>query len=224
MPPNLNSLKLGARGQSIKRAFSTKYLGVIPDEDLSWREHITEIKQKLVKLRNSYKIIRHYVGENNKYKIYHAYTYSKLLYGIEVYGQANKTTMQPLQIQQNRSIKVLFNKEPHMHTSELYKTLKLLQIRNMYNVQLAQFVYKHQNNLLPSIFEHYFTTIKAVHNHHTRSYNKLYIPNPINEISKKSIKYMGANVWNSLPKDVHSQTSTLSTFKRKLKSHLISVL
>ena len=28
-----------------------------------------------------------------------------LLYGIEVYGQANKTAMQPLQIQQNRSTK-----------------------------------------------------------------------------------------------------------------------
>ncbi len=40
-----------------------------------------------------YKVVRHYVQKDNKYNIYFACTYSKMLFSTELYGSAcNKHT------------------------------------------------------------------------------------------------------------------------------------
>ncbi len=51
-----------------------------------------------------------------KYNIYFAYTYSKILYGIEVYGSACNVYMKQIQVQQNRSLKILLQKHYNTHT------------------------------------------------------------------------------------------------------------
>ncbi len=48
--------------------------------------YIESLIKQLSKIANSYKVVRHHVEKDNKYNIYFAYTYSKILYGIEVYG------------------------------------------------------------------------------------------------------------------------------------------
>ncbi len=88
----------------IKRVHHAKYLGLILDESLSFKEHIEDLTKQLHKLANSYKIVRYRVENKNKYNIYFAYTYSKILYGIEVYGSACNAYMKQLLVQQNRSL------------------------------------------------------------------------------------------------------------------------
>ncbi len=75
----------------IKRVHHANYLGLILDESLRFKEHIEDLTKQLNKLANSYKIVRYRV--ENKYNIYFAHTYSKILYGIEVYGSACNTYM-----------------------------------------------------------------------------------------------------------------------------------
>ncbi len=57
-----------------------------------------------------------------------AYTYSMILYGIEVYGSACKTYME-FQVQEDRSLKILFHK--HYRTYGLYKNLNLPNVQNI---------------------------------------------------------------------------------------------
>ncbi len=68
----------------MNRVHHAKYLGLILDESLSWKEHIESLIKQLSKIANSYKVVRHHVEKDNKYNIYFAYTYYKILYGIEV--------------------------------------------------------------------------------------------------------------------------------------------
>ncbi len=64
---------------------------------------------------NPYKIIRYRVERDNKY-IYFAYTYSKMLYGIEVYGNACNEYLNKLKVHKNRSLKILFQMHYRTHT------------------------------------------------------------------------------------------------------------
>ncbi len=114
VPGYLNAICLG--DMIIKRVHHTKYLGLKLDESLSFKEHIDELSKQLNKLANSYKIIRYCVEWDNKYNIYFAYTYSKMLYGIEVYGSMCNEYTNKLQEQQNRSLKSLFQKHYRTHT------------------------------------------------------------------------------------------------------------
>ncbi len=86
VPEYLNTIHLG--DLIIKRVHHAKYLGLILDESLSFKEHIDELSKQVNKLANSEKIIRYRVERDNKYNIYFTYTYSKILYEIEVYGNA----------------------------------------------------------------------------------------------------------------------------------------
>ncbi len=72
----------------IKRVHHAKYIVLILDESLSFKEHIEDLTIQLIKLAISYKIVRYRFENNNKYNIYFAYIYSKIIYGIEVYGSA----------------------------------------------------------------------------------------------------------------------------------------
>ncbi len=130
----------------IKRVHHAKYLGLILDESLSFKEHIEDLTKQLNKLANSYKIVRYRVENNNKYNIYFAYTYSKIPFGIEVYGSAY---MKQIQVQQTRSLKILFQKHYRTHTHDLYKNPNLLNVQNIKYIQTTSLVYKHKQGLQP---------------------------------------------------------------------------
>ncbi len=124
VPGYLNTIHLG--DMMIKRVHHAIYLGLILDETLSFKEHIDELNKQLNKLANYYKIIRYRdereyrVEKDNKYNIYFAYTYSKMLYGIEVYGNACNEYINKLQVQQNRLLNILFQKHYRTHTHMIY--------------------------------------------------------------------------------------------------------
>ncbi len=90
----------------ITKVPSAKYLGVILDEDLTWEEHIENLNKSLTKTRNSFKIIKEieYIRVTNL-------SCTMPTYRIEVYGRANMTALKKVQTQQNRSLKILYNKD-----------------------------------------------------------------------------------------------------------------
>ena len=108
-PAYLNSIKI--EDTTIKKVPSAKYLGIILDEKLDWKEHIEAVTASLAKITNSLKIMKNFVPHKNKHLLYYAYIYSKIKYGIEVYGTANATQIKKVQVKQNRALKVLFNKD-----------------------------------------------------------------------------------------------------------------
>jgi hypothetical protein len=107
VPDFLSNIKVD--GIIIKRVRSAKHLGVILDENLNWQEHIAETHSSLVKIANSFKIIKHQIPDKNKLLFYHAYILSKIQYSIEIYGTAASSTLRKIQTQQNRALKILYS-------------------------------------------------------------------------------------------------------------------
>ncbi len=62
----------------------------------------------------------------------YAYIYSKIQYGIEVYGRANPSTIKKVQTQQNRALKILYNKDYLTPTKTLLKNLDILMVSEFY--------------------------------------------------------------------------------------------
>ncbi len=54
-----------------------KYLGVTLDEKLDWKEHISILNKSLIKISNSFKIIKYQVPQSNKITLYYAYIFQK---------------------------------------------------------------------------------------------------------------------------------------------------
>jgi len=219
IPDTLNNIKL--TGAQISRVPSAKYLGITLDENLSWEEHITNINKSLIKTSNSFKIIKRRVHEENKATLYYAYIYSRIQYGIEVYGRADSTVIKKVQTQQNRSLKILYDKDYYTPTTTLHKELNLLLVKDIYNLNIAKFVYKQKHDLLPEIFTNLFTENNQIHKYKTRQTNNIHQKHPVNKFGKLTTDYQGANIWNNIPNSIRT-LKTVKTFSKKLKRTYIN--
>lgn len=98
--------------QEIQRSHAVKYLGLIVDDQLSWKTHVDELEKELIRTISSFKIIRRWIPAKAKLKLYNAYVNSKIIYGIliNLYGTSPKTMLKKIQVHvlQNRAIKILY--------------------------------------------------------------------------------------------------------------------
>ena len=206
---------------TIKREQCAKYLGVDVDEKLDWNTHVKTVCNKLIKLAGSFKIIRGHIPTKCKRQLYYAYVYSQILYGIEVYGHTSKSNINKIQVLQNRILKILHVKDWFTATNTLHSELCVLKIEDIFKLSLLQFVYKQRNNLLPNVFDNYFKSRQEIHSVNTRYSYKLEEVRARNKHGQSTVKYKGAKWFNQLPESI-CQCNTLSSFKKRTKSHLIN--
>ncbi len=216
VPSFLNNIKVD--NITIPKVSSANYLGVILDESLTWEEHINNLVKTLISTANSFKVIKNKVRTENKRTLYHAYIYSKIQYGIEVYGRATQTLLKRVQTQQNRALKILYRLDYLTPTIKLHTDLNLLLVKDIYKCSIAKFVYKQQNNLLPNIFNKYIIKNTNIHNYNTRQ--MLHVPHITKQIGKYKTEYQGVVIWNALPKNI-VQSKSVKGFHKKIKKYVI---
>ena len=83
--------KMTINGNVSHREDKVKYLGLIIDEKLSWKDHADYLIASLSKFYEILNTIEHFVPKQHKLTIYKAYVFSKNRYGIEIYGSLNET-------------------------------------------------------------------------------------------------------------------------------------
>ena len=71
---------------SIEHVTNIKYLGVIIDEKLNWNMHVNFVCDSLVIFFGIFNHIEHKVTQKVVQQLYYGFIYSKIAYGLEVYG------------------------------------------------------------------------------------------------------------------------------------------
>ena len=117
--------------QHIKRTSQIKFLRIIVDENLTFNEHVNDICNKLKRLFHIFYNIRDYLSKENIKTIYYALIYSRIKYGLSVYGQASNTKMKRIQTLQNQLLKVLAGKEYRFSTDKLHVEFELLKVKDI---------------------------------------------------------------------------------------------
>ena len=103
---------------NIERKSSVKFLGIILDEHLTWNQHINDLCNKLRSLFHIFYNIRRYLSKENIKTLYYTLVYSRIKYGLSVYGHAGVTKLNKIQFLQNQLLKVLSNKKFRHSTAE----------------------------------------------------------------------------------------------------------
>ena len=96
-------------GKKICKVSSTKFLGIVIDEQLNWTAHIEYLRKKIRSIIGALCRIRHSVPSDLYLKIYNSLFESHLTYGISVWGVAIKNQSDDkLFIAQKHCIRILF--------------------------------------------------------------------------------------------------------------------
>ena len=204
----------------IERKSSLKVLSVILDEHLTWNEHIIDVCNKLRRLFHIFYSIRSYLTIENIKTLYYTLIYSKIKYGLTVYGMADTTKLNKIQYLQNQLLKVLSSKKFRYSTDKLHNDFEILKVQDMINQEILTFVFKYFANSLPPVFDNYYETLASTHGLNTRHGSNLRKVSHKTKTGALSIKIHGAELWNKLDNNLKSILHVKS-FRYRYKTSII---
>lgn len=156
--------------------------------------------------------------------LYNVLIFPYLNYCKVVWGGTYPTRLLSLHILQKRAIRIIFNKDAKYHTYELFREIKNLSISDVNRFYISIFMYYWICGNLPSIFNNLFTLSCNIHDHSTHA-SRINFSLPFCRLtaSQHSICFLGPKTWNNLPERLRSSSSSISTFKKSLKDHLMQI-
>ena len=140
MPNTLPHLKI--QNKTIQREYSTKFLGVHIDHDLTWKTQVQETQNKISKCGGIITQVRQCLSREALIQLYYSLVYPHLMYCNTVWGGVGSQCSKRLFTSQKKIIrKILFLKK-YDHTNASYISLNVLKYNEIKEYCSAVLVYK----------------------------------------------------------------------------------
>jgi hypothetical protein len=214
-----SQITININGQPIEVVKKTKFLGLILDDALSWKPHITYISLKLAKSIGIIARAWKSLSGPTLLQIYYSFIYPYITYCNLAWGNAPNTTLWPVYRLQKLAIRLVANIKQRNSSLSYCKLKAILRLPEIYQQSTAIFMFKYANDLLPDIFSNFFVQNNAMHHYPTRAGNQLRTPLTKTTIATNFITKTGLASWNKL-ENVIRTTLKIGTFKKKLKIYL----
>lgn len=177
-----NCNKINCQCIVINQIESTRYLGVEIQQDLKWRLHINKINSELRKMMHIFKIIKNKLFPQHLIDIFFALTYSKLIYGIALFGGTYFSHHEETDSLLRHLIQII---DPLKKSKN--KLLQIQKIKKIYILKIMKLIY--QNKIM-------LTERKSERS--LRIKQEKEIPKTRKEITRKSVFYLAPKIYNQL--------------------------
>ena len=204
---------LTINNNQITQVSSTRSLGVIIDENLSWEDHIQYISKKVASGISALKRIRCFVSRDTLILVYNALIQPHFEYCSAVWDGCCKGLADKLQKLQNRAARIITFSNYDTRTKDIFDALGWVPLQKQRAFSKAQIMFKTLNNLAPEYLSSKFTNRCKNNNYNLRNKErKVVLPLPRTNYAKKTFTYSGGFLWNNLPAEVRKAT-TMKSFK-----------
>lgn len=216
---NLPNLSIG--GADIERVTNFNFLGLLINENLSWKPHIDLIANKISKyigiLNRLKRFLPHYVLRT----LYFSMIHSALNYSILAWGFNCKR----LKLLQKKALRIITKSKYNAHSEPLLKMLGILKLEDMFKLNILKWYYKYYHEQLPSYFlEFIIQRYSDIHCYNTR--NKFVIPRHVTrlQLSRHCLRNHVSVVLNQTDDCVLEKivSHSYDGFSRYAKLHMIS--
>ena len=109
-----------------------KYLGILIDNNLSWKHHIDHILIKISQTIGLISKLRHFVPKHTLINIYRSLIAPYLSYGLIVWGQACKSYLDKLLKLQKRVLRFIYFSDHNQHAIPLFSDAGILPLQFSY--------------------------------------------------------------------------------------------
>ena len=213
-------IKIQIDQQDIDRVWKTKFLGVIIDHKLSWKDHITYVSGKMSRSIGILIKARNLLNRKAMMTLYYSFVYPYLTYCNHVWGSTYKSNTEKLYNLQKRAMRIMFNLRKRESVTHLFDEMNILKFPDVNLYLISRFMYRYYVQRVPAIFSGYFVPNADVHNYFTRQSVHYHIPTAKSDLSKFSIRYRGAIIWNEIIKLKIDTCVSEAVFMRSVKACL----
>ena len=202
-------------GILINRVFSVKFLGIMIDQHLNFKEHVNFLISKLNCIRGMFYSRRAYLPFSCRKKLYYALIYSLLQYGIEVYSLTSKYILDGLQIACNRVLRSLQCADRFANVKSLYCAYNTLPVSLLGNLCISKLIYRSliisNDNCFSSNATHIlFQLNHTCHNYQTRLSATNYLYKKPEKAFLSSYVNKCCTIWNNIPITIRNSSSAKS--------------
>jgi len=205
----------------LERVKQTKFLGVIINERLTWDDHISLVCTKVSKHVGILRRIKNKIPVSLLRSLYFTLVNPYFEYCNIIWATCSSVVLEKLFRIQKKAIRLIANSDWNAHSAPLFRDFNVLTVHQINRLQVASFMFKVFNKLLPQYFNDMFISNSLVHNYNTRQCDDFHVPYHRLVLTSNSIRVYGVNVWNSIPRDLRN-TNSLKLFRIKYKLYLIN--
>ena len=182
---------------------SVTLLGVEIDNKLNFEKHISSICKKASNQLNALSRIQKFMGQKEKETIINTFIYSNFNYCPLVWHFSTQKSVKKIEKIQERCLRLLLNDYAGNYEEMLKNSGKpTMEVRRLRI--LATEIFKTLNGLNPVFMRDIFHFSP----HLTHKKYNLYVHNrKTSKYGDKSLRVLGAHIWNSLPNNIKSTTS-----------------
>lgn len=207
--------------QKIAEVKTTKYLGVIIDDNLTFKENAIQTIKKVASKINVISRLGNSVTPYTKCTIYKSITAPHYDYCSTVMINYTQNHIDILQKLQNRAMRIILGVNKYTRIDLMLDTLGWMSIRQRLKYNTLVLVHKMINKLTPMYLQKHIKRNGEMNNYYTRNGSMLKINYTRTHTAEKTITYKGFQWYNELPYAIRSE-KTLERFKSSVKVYIKS--
>ncbi len=212
------SIQLGT--SIITPSTSVRNLGVIFDDQLTFKEHIAKTARSCRFALHNIRKIRPFLTEHAAQLFVQALVVSRLDYCNALLAGLPSNTIKPLQMIQNAAARLVFNEPKRTHVTPLFISLHWLPVAARIKFKTLMLAYRTTTGSAPSYFHSLLRIYIPSRSLRSASERRLVVPSQRGSKSlSRTFSFTIPGWWNNLPTPIRNAGS-LSIFKQQLKTHL----
>ncbi len=208
------TIQLGS--STITPSASVRNLGVIFDDQLTFKEHIAKTARSCRFALHNIRKIRPFLTEHAARLLVQALVISRLDYCNALLAGLPSNTTKPLQMIQNAAARLVFNEPKRAHVTPLFVSLYWLPVAARIQFKTL----KTTTGSAPTYFHSLLRIYIPSRSLRSASERRLVVPSQRGSKSlSRTFSFTIPGWWNDLPTPIRNAGS-LSIFKQQLKTHL----
>ena len=219
-------ITLRLNNKTIFESKKLRYLGLIVDDKLSWKHHITELKKQLCKTNGIIYNLKKIGAPIQILKsVYYSLFESYLNYGLICWGQSDGKNFHKIEVMQNKAVRIISGSEYDAHCDPIYKDLNIIKVKDLLYLKYSSLMWDFDHNDIPNNFKDHFVYANQTHRYSTRfaTAGKLCENKKFNteRYGLNSFTYMGPKILNSLKdnklyREAKSKVQFLKNYKKSI--------
>ncbi len=209
------TIQLGS--STITPSASVRNLGVIFDDQLTFKEHIAKTARSCRFALHNIRKIRPFLTEHAAQLLVQALVISRLDYCNALLAGLPSNTIKPLQIIQNAAARLVFNEPKRAHVTPLFVSLHWLPVAACIQFKTLMLAYRTTTGSAPSYFHSPLQIYIPSRSLRSASERRLVVPSQRGSKSlSRTFSFTIPGWWNDLP-------TPIRIFKQQLKTHLFQL-
>ena len=199
----------------------TKFLGVLVDNKLDWKDHIYHVRLKLAKCISILYKATASLDQLSLFTLYNSLFLPYMSYCIEIWATASKSNLNCISIMQKKAIRIITKSGKLDHTHSLFTKLRILKFTDLIKLRICIVMHKVKLRLLPNKILDRYSLYCNVGQYSLRRQDKFRTMYARTTLKQKCLSHLGVRLYNDIPKSITSSQS-INIFKLSLKKYIIN--